>query len=255
MSTFIVNGLIIGLASSLHCIGMCGPIAMALPINRKNNWSILSGVLQYNFGRVLTYAILGFFIGSIGLTIESFGVLQWLSIITGILLIIYAWRKWLGKSFHTKIPGPNISGFVSKGIGSVLRSRFPMKLPLLGVLNGLLPCGMVYVALMNAMLTGNQSASAGAMIAFGLGTIPAMMAVGFAAGKIPGNLRSKLNSAIPYLLTLVGLLVILRGMNLGIPFISPKAEMAINKSMNHANEQPNLKLDCCHSAKENCEEQ
>lgn len=253
MNTFIVNGLIIGLASSLHCIGMCGPIAMAIPVNRKNNFTILSGVLQYNLGRVLTYAILGFFIGSIGLTIESFGVLQWLSIITGVALILYAWRKWLGKSFHAKIPGINVNGFVSKGIGSVLRSKFPMKLPLLGLLNGLLPCGMVYVALMNAMLAGNQSGSAFSMIAFGLGTVPAMMAVGFAAGKITGKLRSKLNAAIPYMLTLVGLLVILRGMNLGIPYISPKAEMAIKHSSSMQKTEPEMKMDCCHSSEEDCE--
>jgi hypothetical protein len=226
---------------------------MAIPINRKNNWSILSGVLQYNLGRVFTYAVLGLIIGSIGLTIQSFGVLQWLSIITGILLIAYAWRKWLGRIFHAKIPGINLNGFVSKGIGSVMRSKFPFKLPLLGFLNGLLPCGMVYVALMNAMLTGNQLSSATAMIAFGLGTLPAMMAVGFAAGKITGQLRNKINTAVPYLLTVVGLLVILRGMNLGIPFISPNAEKAMKHSSGMSKEEPAMKMDCCHSSEKECD--
>lgn len=255
MNPFIVNGLLIGLASSFHCIGMCGPISMAIPINRKNNWSILSGVLQYNLGRVFTYAILGFIIGSIGLTIESFGVLQWLSIISGILIILFAWRKWIGQSFHAKIPGLNVNGMISKGIGSVMRSSFPAKLPLLGLLNGLLPCGMVYVALMNAMLTGENFSSSMAMISFGIGTMPAMMAVGFAAGKITGKLRSKLNSGVPYLLTIVGLLVILRGMNLGIPFISPKAEMALQHNKAMQKEEPAMKMDCCHSSSEDCEEE
>jgi sulfite exporter TauE/SafE len=253
MNTFVITGFILGLTSSLHCIGMCGPIAMAVPVNRKNNWTILLGVLQYNLGRVLTYALLGLFIGSIGLTIHTFGFLQWLSIISGIALILYAWRKWLGKSFHAKLPSINVNGFVSKGIGSVLRSKFPFKLPLLGMLNGLLPCGMVYVALMNALLTGTQGSSAFAMIAFGLGTLPSMMAIGFAAGKMNGALRTKLNAAVPYMLTLVGFLIILRGMNLGIPFISPKAEMAMKHRTEMKKAQPEMKMDCCHSNKNNCE--
>ncbi|MFA7273768.1 MAG: sulfite exporter TauE/SafE family protein [Crocinitomicaceae bacterium] len=252
MNTFVITGIILGLTSSLHCMGMCGPIAMAIPVNRKNNWTILNGVLQYNLGRIFTYAVLGFIIGSIGLTIHTFGVLQWLSIISGVLLIVYAWRKWLGKSFHAKIPSLNVNGFVSKGIGSILRSQFPFKLPLLGILNGLLPCGMVFVALMNALLAGNQTMSSVAMIGFGIGTLPSMIAVGFAAGKITGALRSKLNATVPYLLTLVGVLVILRGMNLGIPFISPKAEMAMKHQSGMQKPEPEMKMDCCHSSKKEC---
>ncbi len=252
MDAFVVNGLILGMASSLHCIGMCGPIAMAIPVNRKNNLTLLSGVLQYNLGRVFTYAVLGFFIGSIGLAVESFGVLQWLSIVTGIFLILYAWRKWLGQTFQTRLPGFSFNRYISKGIGSVLRSKFPLKLPLLGLLNGLLPCGMVYVALMNALLSGNPTSSSFVMISFGLGTLPAMMAVGFAAGKITGKLRAKLSSFLPYMLTLVGLLVILRGMNLGIPFISPKAEMAVKHKLALDKKEPKMKMDCCHASDTDC---
>lgn len=232
---------------------MCGPIAMAVPVNRKNNFTLLGGVLQYNLGRVFTYAILGLAIGSIGLTVNTFGLLQWLSIISGFALILYAWRKWIGASFHTQLPSFNVNSFVSKGIGSVLRSKFPFKLPLLGMLNGLLPCGMVYVALMNALLTGNQGSSALAMIAFGLGTLPSMIAVGFAAGKINGALRTKLNATVPYMLTLVGFLIILRGMNLGIPFISPKAEMVTSHNKQTESTKPALKMECCHPSKESCE--
>jgi sulfite exporter TauE/SafE len=252
MSTFVITGFILGLTSSLHCIGMCGPIAMAIPMNRKNNWTIVGGVLQYNLGRIFTYSILGLLIGSVGLTIHTFGILQWLSIISGVFLIAYAWRKWLGKSFHAKLPSLNVNSFVSKGIGTVLKSKFPFKLPLLGALNGLLPCGMVYVALMNALLTGAQGSSAIAMAAFGLGTLPSMIAVGFAAGKMNGVLRNKLNAAVPYMLTIVGLLVVLRGMNLGIPFISPKAEMAMKHSSGMQKPEPEMKMDCCHSSKEEC---
>jgi uncharacterized protein len=250
MNTFILTGFILGISSSLHCMGMCGPIAMAVPVNRKNNWTILSGVLQYNLGRVLTYAILGLLIGSIGLTINSFGVLQWLSIISGILLILFAWRRWFGDVFSKRFRMLNLNGFVSTGIGKVLKSKFPIKLPLLGLLNGLLPCGMVYVALMNALLAGSQASSSLAMISFGLGTLPSMIAVGFAAGKITGKLRAKLNTSVPYILTLVGLLVILRGMNLGIPFISPKVEMAMKMTSEKQKQSKELKMECCHAPSE-----
>ena len=253
MNTFVITGFILGLTSSLHCIGMCGPIAMAVPVNRKNSWTILLGLLQFNSGRILTYALLGLLIGGIGLTIQTFGLLQWLSIISGVALILYAWRKWFGNTFSAKLPSLNVNGFVSKGIGTVLRSKLPFKLPVLGMLNGLLPCGMVFVALMNALLTGTQSSSSFAMIAFGLGTLPSMMAVGFAAGKITGALRIKLNAAVPYMLTLVGFLIILRGMNLGIPFISPKVDMVLKNSSGVKKGKPEMKMDCCHSTKKKCE--
>lgn len=254
MNTFVITGLILGLSSSFHCVGMCGPIAMAVPVNRKNNWTILSGVLQYNLGRVLTYAFLGLIAGSIGLTVESFGVLQALSIISGVILILYAWRKWLGKSFQAKMPSLDLNGMVSKNMGRILRSQSSFKLPLLGLLNGLLPCGMVYLALMNALLAGNQIMSSMAMISFGLGTLPALIAVGFAAGKITGQMRAKFSASVPYILTVVGVLIILRGMNLGIPLISPKAEMAVNMGKTEKESKPEMKMECCHSSSSTCDE-
>jgi len=227
---------------------------MAIPVNRKNNFSILGGILQYNLGRIFTYSLLGIAIGSIGFTIASFGVLQGLSILSGVFLILFAWRKRIGRIFNTHLSFGKLNGFVSSGIGKILRSSIPMKLPLLGALNGLLPCGMVYIALMNAILTGNALGSALAMIAFGMGTLPAMISVGFAAGKITGVYRNNLQRSVPYLLTLVGLLVVLRGMNLGIPFISPKAEMALTHGSQEKNEpKPAMKMDCCHSADKTCD--
>lgn len=249
MNALVVTGFVLGLTSSLHCIGMCGPIAMAIPINSKNNWLILLGILHYNFGRIFTYSLLGAFIGIIGLTVRSFGILQWLSIVSGLLLIAYAWRKKIGQSIRFRIPTNSINNLLSKGIGSVLKSKFRYKLPLLGMLNGLLPCGMVYLALMNALLTGSQSSGIFAMAAFGIGTLPSMIAVGFAAGKVSTALRTKLNATVPYILTLIGLLVVFRGMNLGIPYISPKAEMAMKTKTESLQTKPEMKMECCHSSK------
>lgn len=241
MDDVLLKGLLLGLASSLHCIGMCGPIAMAIPVNRTNSFTILSGVLQYNFGRILTYSWLGFIVGSIGITIQTFGFLQWVSIIAGVFMIIYAWRKWL--VIHISFGGSTfgLQGFVSKNLGKVIGSDIPFKLSLLGMLNGLLPCGMVYIGLTNALVAGSPLKSVSAMAAFGVGTLTTMILVGFAANKISMQLRNKLTKVVPYMLTLVGILIILRGLNLDMPYISPKMEEVHLK-----NQKVDVVMKCCY---------
>lgn len=254
MEAILIAGLILGITSNLHCIGMCGPIAMAIPVDRTSNWTILGGILQYNLGRILTYSLLGILVGSIGVTIETFGFLQWLSIIAGVFMILFAWRKWLAAKLDANLPMFGIQRWVGHGLGKVIASRSPFKIPLLGMLNGMLPCGMVYVAMINALLAGNPLSSAGAMAVFGLGTLPAMIAVGFAANRISASVRQKINRAVPYMLTVVGLLIVLRGMNLDIPFISPKVSVikTENKKENSIKEEPQVEMSCCHK-KNSCE--
>lgn len=248
MGTIFISALILGITSSFHCLGMCGPIAMAVPVNRTSGWTILGGILQYNFGRVLTYAILGIAAGSMGLTIQTFGVLQWMSIISGIFLIVFAWRKWIAVYFTSAFGGIVGQKYISKNLGKILKSNLPFKPFLLGILNGFLPCGMVYVALMNALLAGNPLSSAYAMIIFGTGTLPAMMVVGFTANRINSGMRRKMNKLVPYLLTMVGLLIVLRGMNLDIPYLSPKV------SINTTDEgEEKATMSCCHAGT-TCEE-
>ncbi len=250
----IATGFILGLGSNFHCIGMCGPIALAVPVNRKNNFTILSGALQYNIGRIITYAILGLIVGSIGLTISTLGVLQWLSILTGIGIILYAWKQYFGKLLPSKITTQfSIQPILTKSLGKVIRSKNPFRLFFLGFLNGLLPCGMVFIALTNALLTGDVIPSAIAMIAFGIGTLPAMIGVIFMMNKITQQARQKMTKIVPYLLTIVGLLIILRGLNLGIPYISPSVKMVEKKlEPNEANtdetctKETTVEMDCCH---------
>lgn len=246
MLTFLLTGLILGLSSSFHCIGMCGPIALAIPLDRKSRWTILRDSLKYQFGRLVSYALLGVLVGTIGLTVETLGWLQWLSIASGIFLILWAWRKF----FHAfqLLHGPKITvpKMFNRWLGKVVRSQSPAKLLFLGALNGLLPCGMVYAALLNALLTGNMFSSSIAMVAFGLGTFPAMIAVHFALGKWISQQRETFTRVLPVLLTVVGLLVVLRGMNLGIPYLSPK--VSVQQTQENA---PEATMDCCHS-KKNC---
>lgn len=249
MNTPLYIAFIIGISSSFHCIGMCGPITAALPTKSNSNFGVFLKLMQYHLGRILTYSFLGLLIGNIGLTLSTFGILQWISIISGVLLVFFAWEKYFPARFNWPLLG-NITTFVSKNIGKIVRSNSPFKLIALGMLNGLLPCGMVFIALTNALLTGNPFSSATAMVFFGLGTLPAMITVGFMLNKISVSLRSKMNKALPYLLTIVGVMIVLRGLNLDIPYISPKISYVTEME---ATDEKKVQMDCCHSKSDACE--
>lgn len=256
MNAIILTGLILGLASNVHCLGMCGPIAMVLPLNRTNNWTILSGTLQYNLARTFIYGILGLLIGMVGMTIQLFGILQWMSIVAGCALILFAWRKRL-KIWFPRVSNPfGIQRGIQNLMGKSIKSNSRFRLFAFGAINGLLPCGMVYVALLNALLAESVTVSFLAMIAFGAGTLPIMVLIPFMTNKLGAHTRRKLNGAIPYVLTIVGLMIVLRGMNLGIPFVSPRVSIsnvqAASKQKENK-EEPAIQMDCCHPKKK-CEE-
>ena len=146
METVLALGFILGITSNIHCIGMCGPIALAIPVKRTSH---------YNFGRILSYSFLGLIVGSIGLTIQTLGFLQGLSIVSGLFLILFAWKKWYKSAIFSEFPTFGIHVFIRKNLGKVITSQSPFKIGILGILNGLLPCGMVYAALLNSVLAGN----------------------------------------------------------------------------------------------------
>lgn len=234
---------LLGLASTFHCVGMCGPISLALPLDRSSSLSILSGLVQYHLGRIITYSLLGLLIGSIGFSLQLFRVLQWLSIVMGVVMIVLAWkRQWIHK---LELRNNFLMMRVTKGMGSMLASDSPLKFPALGALNGLLPCGMVFVALGNALLSGTVPGAMAGMAAFGLGTFPAMILVGYFARQINATARQRINRAFPVLLTLVGFMLIIRGANLGIPYISPKMTELQQKTTDKPAQQVVIE---CHSS-------
>jgi hypothetical protein len=243
----LIAAILLGLTSNIHCIGMCGPIALAVPLKRDTNFNIFSGILQYTFGRILTYSILGFIIGIVGLTASTLGILQWVSILTGMIMIGFALSKWFGFKISLTSPFGYKLPFISKGFGSLIKSDFPFKLFLFGMLNGLLPCGMVYFALLNALVAGDMLNGALSMALFGLGTSPGLIAIAFAANKIPNSFRMKFSKYATTLLFSVGFLVVLRGMNLNIPLISPKIESKTHSSENlKSPKKTTVEMSCCH---------
>jgi sulfite exporter TauE/SafE len=209
---------LLGLLGSLHCAGMCGPLALALPALGNRTASYFAGRVAYNLGRVVTYCALGLVFGLVGKTFLLAGVQRWVSIGLGVALLagLFASRK-----MAAAIPVIKLVAWLKVHMSSLLGRRSVESLALLGLLNGLLPCGLVYVAAAGATATGDILSGAKYMTLFGLGTIPMMLAISLSGKLVPVSLRLRLLKAVPVGVFLVATLLILRGMALGIPYLSP----------------------------------
>jgi uncharacterized protein len=232
MSPEILSAFAIGLFGSLHCIGMCGPIAIALPVPNTSNASFLTGRLLYNIGRVLTYSFLGAIFGLLGSRFVVAGFQQGISIILGIIILIVVLMPSRYKVKVTQHPIIlKISSPLKESIGVLFKKGTFSSMFLIGILNGFLPCGLVYVALAGAIASGDAVSGAAVMVLFGLGTIPAMFAATVFGKFINLGVRRKLNKLIPYFAIVLAIIFILRGMALGIPYLSPKiSAQVVNES-------------------------
>lgn len=226
----IIAGLGIGLLGSLHCIGMCGPIALSLPVYGKSKVDKLLLIVLYNLGRASSYAALGALFGFIGNQFFLFGYQQAFSIILGVAILLFLviakylpFRIPLIDSIHQKIKGQ---------LAKLLQSpKQQYSYYFIGLANGLLPCGLVYLAIGSAMATGSAVSGALLMFMFGLGTFPLMMSIMIFGKFIPLPVRQKINRLTPVLISITACLIILRGMNLNIPYLSPGLEQHSTQSM------------------------
>ena len=174
-----LSALIVGLVGSLHCAGMCGPIAIAIPLNNQSWFSRIFGTLVYNTGRTLTYAILGAIFGLAGFGLALGGLQQWVSIALGALMILSVIVPRIGKAGKsvTRI-SEIVSGRVKRLFGKYFKIRTYPSLMFLGILNGFLPCGLVYIALAGALVMNQVAEGALYMVFFGLGTLPVLLLLG-----------------------------------------------------------------------------
>ncbi len=224
-SSFLIIALMLGLASSLHCVGMCGPIAFSLGINPENKLDFTLRNLTYQLGRITTYSVLGALLGVIGYGVSFAGLQNPFSIAVGILMILIALLpKNLGADNLGMKPFARIMYQIKSGLGQFLRRKNYSSLYITGLLNGLLPCGAVYAALTGSMAMGGVWEAALFMTCFGLGTVPLMFASVLAGNVVSLQTRQKIVKFLPYLMVLLGILFILRGLNLNIPYISPAVE-------------------------------
>jgi hypothetical protein len=233
----IISAITFGLITGFHCIGMCGPIAISLPLINQSWFSRTTSALLYNFGRTVTYSAMGAVFGLLGKGFQLFGILQWVSIATGIIMILTVLFPLL---FRKHFQAEGIVSKWTSGLKSAFRKMFLKRsyssLFVIGLINGLLPCGPVYMmAMAGAAVTGSVTGGAIYMLAFGLGTIPMMLSLSLFGNIISTRFRNTIRKVIPVFIVILGILFILRGMGLGIKYISPK--------LNAHNPE---KVECCH---------
>lgn len=212
------SAFVLGLVGSLHCAGMCGPLALALPPTGSGRVSFTAGRLAYNLGRITTYSLLGAVFGLIGLSFALAGFQRWASILAGVVILA---GLLVSTRLRLNTPMSRAVMWLRSKLGALLRRRTLGAVFLLGLLNGLLPCGFVYVAGAAAVAAGGFLPGMEYMFAFGLGTVPMMLSIGLAGKLVQASLRLKFQRLIPVSLAILGTLLILRGMGLGIPYVSP----------------------------------
>lgn len=212
---------VMGLIGSFHCLGMCGPIAMALPIGYRTNSGRLAGGVIYNLGRVFTYSFLGLILGLAGGFLISSKIQNVVSIVFGALIVIYLLLPSKTKTALKISPNQALLIRLRKQIAKFLYIENNSSLFGIGMLNGLLPCGMIYLALTSSFLAGSAVKGSLFMFSFGMGTFPVMLAAVFFGSFVNQHIRSKLRKLVPVFLFFMAALLIVRGMNLGIPYLSP----------------------------------
>ena len=224
----LLSALIFGLLGSFHCVGMCGPIAFLLPVDRQNSFRKAGQVSLYHLGRILAYAIIGLIFGLLGRSFGLFGLQQQLSILVGVLMILAILLP------YKKMGKVNISGFFYKAVSKIksllghsLKKKTYDTFFTAGFLNGFLPCGLVYMAVFGAFAGGSAISGSLYMMLFGLGTVPLMSAAVYLGNFVSAAIRSKIRKTVPVFVVLIGLLFIIRGLGLGIPYLSP-VEMSPN---------------------------
>ncbi len=207
---------ILGLFGSLHCAGMCGPLALALPVVDRTRVGFILGRLLYNIGRIFTYVVIGLIVGTVGQTLALAGFQRWLSISAGALILaglIFA-------RFSLNAPVGKLVMRVKSTFGTLLKKRSYPALFALGATNGLLPCGLVYVAAAGAATTGQVASAAEYMLLFGIGTLPVMLAIPLLGRGL--SLRLPIQKLVPISVAVVAALLIVRGLALGVPYLSPE---------------------------------
>jgi sulfite exporter TauE/SafE len=212
----------IGLFGSIHCIGMCGPLAFAIQSFHTRWWLIVADKIIYNLGRVVSYSLLGLLFGLIGKQLWMYGLQQGVSLVSGMLIILAG----LSRLYHIRLKDKKLLSAlmlpVNKMLGYALRHKAGHFI--VGVLNGFLPCGFVYLALVGAINTATPIASAQFMFWFGMGTFPLMLLATVSSGLIGPAVRRRINKGMPYLMICLGIWFVVRGLNLNIPYLSPQKQ-------------------------------
>jgi hypothetical protein len=218
----LLTAFLFGLISSFHCIGMCGPIAMMLPVDRSNQAKKIVQIITYHIGRLSAYAAIGLVFGLLGKGLYLAGIQQKLSIFIGVaMIVIILIPEKVFAQYNFSKPVFKLISKIKTTLGRQFKNKSYQSLFTIGLLNGFLPCGMVYVALFGAIAMQSESLGVLYMILFGLGTVPMMSSVVYLNSFLTISVRNKIQKFIPYVAVIIGILFIFRGLGLGIPYLSP----------------------------------
>lgn len=214
---------LMGLLGSLHCAVMCGPLMLSLPLQKTSFFKSAFQVLSYQLGRVLTYTIMGMLVGLVGNSFSVFVNQKLLSLTIGLVLVVFVLVQFSGKynrslsALQLILVAP-ISKLMGKMFGLPLWGFFA------GFLNGLIPCGMVYLALATALHTATIKGGGTFMFLFGLGTTPLMLMISLGGIYLKNYIRFNTQKLVPWFMLFIGTLFILRSADLGIAFLSPDTQ-------------------------------
>lgn len=213
MLVWLLSAWLMGVVGSTHCIGMCGPLALSLPLGSNSIIGRLFESLVYNLGRVTTYGIYGALLGvGSGLLMPVF-LQQQLSLVMGGLMVLLAlYAFWSGRIQFDAGPQSALNKRISRALGHLYRKGGSPALFGIGLLNGLLPCGLVYLGLATAFASASVLKSTLFMIFFGFGTLPAMWSVLFLSRSLTPAFRGRLRRFVPYIYAATGVLLVLRGL-------------------------------------------
>lgn len=217
----IIFALGLGFTTGFHCLGMCGPIALALGLNMKNKFKFYLQNLMYQFGRLITYTFLGSISGLVGKSFNLIGIQNQISIIVGILLLFLSFSPNFIYNFSKFIFLDKFLIKIKLCLSFLLRQNSTSSKLLIGILNGFLPCGAVYIALTASIAFSKNLDSIIFMFFFGLGTIPIMFLSVLLGNIFKNKFKYFLLKFYSFILILFSIMLILRGMELGIPHISP----------------------------------
>lgn len=218
MYFLVTSALILGLGGSLHCVGMCGPLVLGLPFHQLEDKRKWMAIFSYFLSKTLGYGVIGLLIGLLGGSLKLVIWQQVLSIFSGIFILLLFAFPYLKNKIKVN---SKFNLFFNKLYVKALKNKSVFKFPALGFLNAFLPCGLVYTAMAIAISFASVGKGFAFMFIFGLGTAPLLIATIVLNYKFNLQKRKSFKMASSIFTVILGILLILRGLNLGIPHISP----------------------------------
>jgi len=215
---FLWTAFLMGLVGSLHCAGMCGPIAVALPYRTgmQTREETFFKILTYNTGRIITYSIMGLLFGMIGKSFFTMGAQKWVLVVLAVLLIIVALFSIDVESESLRIPAiKKFNTMIKNRLARLMKNTTLVSFLYIGILNGFLPCGLVYMAIVAAIAIGSVYHAVLYMALFGIGTMPLMIAFGLGGNLISARFRRILRKMYPAFMIAFAVLFIMRAFKIG----------------------------------------